>query len=79
VVVGVADAVALAHVAVEIEAAAAAVAVEAFVETVVVVVVVVAAAEEFADVVVVEGLTLDPSLHALAEGMLEALIAYVNP
>jgi hypothetical protein len=78
VVVGVADAVALAHVAVEIEAAAAAVAVEAFVETVVVVVVV-AAAEEFADVVVVEGLTLDPSLHALAEGMLEALIAYVNP
>jgi hypothetical protein len=78
VVVDVADAVALAHVAAEIEAAAAAaaVAVEAFVETVVVVA---AAAEEFADVVVVEGLTLDPSLHALAEGMLEALIAYANP
>jgi len=76
VVVGVADAVALAHVAAEIEAAAAAVAVEAFVETVVVAA---AADEEFADVVVVEGLTLDPSLHALAEGMLEALIAYANP
>lgn len=74
-VVGAADAVAFARVAVEIEAVAAAVAVEAFAGTVVVV----AAAAEFADVVVVEGLTLDPSLHALAEGMLEALIAYANP
>ena len=71
-VVGVADAVALAHVAAEIEAAAAAVAAGAFAEAAV-------AAEEFADVVAVEGLILDPNLNALAGGMLEALIAYANP
>jgi hypothetical protein len=50
------------------------VAVEAFVGAVVA-----AAAEEFAGVEVVEGLIQDPNLDALAEGMLEALIAYANP
>jgi hypothetical protein len=75
VVAGVADAgvaVAVARVVAEVAEAAVAVAVGAFAEVAV-------AAEEFADVVVAEGLILDPNWNALAEGMLEALIAYANP
>lgn len=77
-VAGVADAVAavVARVVAEAAAAAAVVAVETSAETSAEVAF---AAEEFADVVVVEVLILDPNLDALAEGMLEALIAYVNP
>lgn len=75
-VAGVADAgvaVAVARVVAEVAAAAAvAVAVGAFAEVAV-------AAEEFVDAVVVEGLILDLNWNALAEGMLEALIAYANP
>jgi hypothetical protein len=74
VVAGVADAVAVARVAVVEVAVAAAVAaaVGAFA-------VVAVAAEEFAGVVVVEGLILDQNLNALAVEMLEASIGDANP
>ncbi len=75
-VVGVADAVALARAVVEIAGAAAAAAAAAVGASAGVAAV---AVGEFADVVVVEGLILDPNSNALAEGMLEALIAFANP